>query len=79
MSTRSTTTCGRAGGWATALLAVLLGGCTHVEPWERGDLAKPHVGFEHDATRRLLREHSYMSREAAQGGEGSGGGGCGCY
>jgi hypothetical protein len=79
MTTGSTTSCVRAGCWVAAVAAMLLCGCTHVEPWERGDLAKPHVGFEHEATQRALREHTYMSREAAQGGEGSGGGGCGCY
>jgi hypothetical protein len=56
-----------------------LSGCAEVAPWERGHLAKPHMALEPHAASRMLREHSYMSREAALGGLAGGGGGCGCY
>ncbi len=56
-----------------------LAGCAEVAPWERGNLAKPHMALEPHPAERLLREHSYMSREAAVGGSSAAGGGCGCY
>lgn len=54
-------------------------GCAEVMPWERGILAKPHMAVEPDPLQRSLRSHTYGSREAAAGGDFSGGGGCGCY
>lgn len=65
---------------ATALLT-LLGGCGavgQVEPWEKGILAKPEMGFEGDRLDTNFTEHTYSSKEAASGGAGVGGGGCGC-
>jgi hypothetical protein len=68
---------------ATAALAFALiltcAGCTHVEPWERGRLAKPHMALEPHPLQRALRSHTYSSREAASGGEAGKGAGCGCY
>jgi Domain of unknown function (DUF4266) len=68
------------------LTALLLGlclepaGCAPVAPWERGNLAKPHMALEPNPTLRALRGHTYMSREAAVSGSAAGGGGgCGCY
>lgn len=60
-------------------LGVGLSGCAPVAPWERGNLAKPHMALEPNPTLRALREHTYMSREAALGGGVAAGGGCGCY
>jgi hypothetical protein len=60
-------------------LSILVSGCAEVAPWERGHLAKPHMALEPHPAERVLREHSYMSREAASGGSAAGGGGCGCY
>jgi hypothetical protein len=59
-----------------ALLA--LGGCTSVQPWEKGNLAKPEMTFGGDRLETRYLDHVYTSREAASGGAGVGGGGCGC-
>ena len=81
---------GRSGAvWArlTALTAVLaaitssLGGCSAmptVQAWEKGNLARPEMGFERDAPDTKFTDHIYFSKEAASGGTGVGGGGCGC-
>ena len=55
-------------------------GCTlaPVEPWRKGDLARPEMGFEARALESRLADQVYTSREAASGGQGVGGGGCGC-
>ncbi|MGH8525662.1 MAG: DUF4266 domain-containing protein [Gammaproteobacteria bacterium] len=60
-------------------LSVFISGCAAVAPWERGNLAKPHMALEPNPGQRAIREHTYMSREAAMGGSTAGGGGCGCY
>lgn len=73
-------------GLAIAVLAALvapvaLGGCTSlpsVQPWEKGVLARPEMGFEGDRLDNAFTEHTYNSKEAASGGTGVGGGGCGC-
>jgi len=65
-----------------ALLALLaLQGCSvvqTVEPWQKGNLAKPEMTFDDDPLERGYREHIYTSKEASAGGSGLGGGGCGC-
>lgn len=66
----------------SALLLVLslsMAGCSTVAPWERGNLAKPHMALETNPGQRVVRVHVYNSREAAAGGDSAGGGGCGCY
>ena len=63
------------------LLAALGGGCAlvqPVQPWEKGVLAKPEMTFEGDRLDSAFVEHTYNSKEAASGGTGVGGGGCGC-
>jgi hypothetical protein len=61
-------------------LLILLEGCAPVKPWERGNLAKPHMAMQPFPIQAAFREHIYGSREAASGGSASsGGGGCGCY
>jgi hypothetical protein len=60
-------------------LGISLTACTHVEPWQRGNLAKPHMALEPNPLQSSLRNHTYSSREAASGGDSAGGGGCGCY
>ena len=64
-------------------MMVLLGlrGCAvvqTVEPWQKGNLAKPEMTFDDDPQERGYREHIYTSKEASAGGSGLGGGGCGC-
>jgi hypothetical protein len=53
-------------------------GCTAVEPWERGNLAKAHMALDPNPANSAIRAHTYSSREAATGGDSAVGGGCGC-
>jgi hypothetical protein len=58
---------------------VLLGtGCVNVQPWERGKLADYTMRGDRDPLGEGQSEHIWFSREAASGGRGVGGGGCGC-
>jgi hypothetical protein len=62
-----------------ALIAAASGsGCQHVSPWERGALADPVMRADRDPLGTMMAEHVWFSREAASGGRGVGGGGCGC-
>ncbi|MBK8958895.1 MAG: DUF4266 domain-containing protein [Proteobacteria bacterium] len=54
-------------------------GCAEVQVWQRGRLARPDMALRPYPAQRALREHVYMSREAALGGATAAGGGCGCY
>ena len=49
-----------------------------VQPWEKGNLAKPEMIFDEDTLDAAFVVHTYSSKEAAFGGAGVGGGGCGC-
>ena len=49
-----------------------------VQPWEKGNLAKSEMIFDEDVLDSAYVEHTYSSKEAAFGGAGVGGGGCGC-
>jgi hypothetical protein len=62
------------------LAAMILSGCAHmgVEPWERDLLAGTEMQVTPDPVETGLDEHIYFSREASSGGQGFGGGGCGC-
>ncbi|MFO0688307.1 MAG: DUF4266 domain-containing protein [Myxococcota bacterium] len=62
-----------------AALALLASGCRTVEPWERGALAAPRMQDEPHAPHAGFVDHVRQSREAAAPGNGSSGGGCGCY
>lgn len=65
--------------WALGILALCLtSGCANVRPWERGALAEPVMNPDRDPLSRMMAEHMWFSREAASGGRGVGGGGCGC-
>jgi hypothetical protein len=59
-------------------LAAAATGCQHVSPWERGALADPVMRADADPLDTMMAEHMWFSREAASGGRGVGGGGCGC-
>jgi type IV pilus biogenesis protein CpaD/CtpE len=68
-------------GMRSALLvaaAACLSACTSVEPWQRGNLAKPQM-TDTDPLQAAAREHVYRSREGLAGRASSQGGGCGCY
>jgi len=62
------------------LAAFLLGsgGCASVQPWERAHLGDFLMRADRDPLDDSLAEHVYFTREAAAGGRGVGGGGCGC-
>lgn len=67
-------------GLACLLLGWIAGGtgCQAVKPWQRGQLADPLMRPDRDPIGLALAEHVFFSREAAMGGRGVGGGGCGC-
>jgi len=48
------------------------------QPWEKGELARPEMRLDQDPLASRFNQHTYFSREAASGGNGVGGGGCGC-
>ncbi len=60
------------------LVLILLGGCETVQPWERGTLARPEMQLDSDPLETTLMEQVYESKEAASGGNGAAGAGCGC-
>ncbi|HEY2951932.1 MAG TPA: DUF4266 domain-containing protein [Verrucomicrobiae bacterium] len=65
--------------FATSLAALAFAtGCANVKPWQRGTLADEAMRPERGAANTALAEHMWFSREAAAGGRGVGGGGCGC-
>lgn len=59
-------------------VAFTISGCTAVKPWERGTLSKKEMSWSPDPLASQLGEHIYFAKEAAAGGYGSAGGGCGC-
>ncbi|WP_374349510.1 DUF4266 domain-containing protein [Chitinimonas sp.] len=60
------------------IVIALLAGCASVQPWEKGYLAKRQMAFDPDPVEARQKNHLYASKEAAKGGTGVGGGGCGC-
>jgi len=62
--------------------AASLSGCAtqavRVKPWQRQYLADATMDPDRDPLGTALLEHVYFSREAASGGRGVGGAGCGC-
>ena len=62
---------------ALATLGVLTG-CSQVQPWERGHLAKQEMAWDSDPLERALEDHIFFSKEASSGGNIAAGGGCGC-
>lgn len=57
---------------------LLANGCANVKPWQRDKLSDEIMRPDGDALATALSEHMWFSREAAYGGRGVGGGGCGC-
>ena len=55
-------------------------GCSSmgVQPWDRDILARDDMQLVSDPIEVSLDEHIYFSKEASSGGQGFGGGGCGC-
>jgi hypothetical protein len=62
--------------------ALLLCGCStaavRVKPWERAALADEAMNPDRDPLGNGMIDHVYFAREAANGGRGVGGSGCGC-
>lgn len=65
---------------AAAWIAAGLTGCSTVavQPWERAALADYSMRADRDPLATAAAEHTYFSRESANGGRGVGGSGCGC-
>lgn len=65
---------------ALALAALATTGCaiTPPQPWEKGALARPEMTMGGDVLGDRFAQHIYTSKENASGGNGVGGGGCGC-
>lgn len=64
--------------YVTVLVAsvLVLDGCTHVRPYERGVLSKPTM--TPGSVTGTGEEHLFEVHEGASGGGTAGGGGCGC-
>jgi hypothetical protein len=60
------------------LISLALGGCANVQPWQHAALANNKMNRDRDPIKTASDEHVYFSREAATGGRGVGGAGCGC-
>jgi hypothetical protein len=59
-------------------LATLATACSHVQPWQREDLARPSMVSDQEPGEARFDDHARTSREGAGGGSGQAGGGCGC-
>lgn len=62
----------------TLLLVLSACGLKPVEPWDRDILAQKKMRLVPDTLENYADEHIYFSKEASSGGQGVGGGGCGC-
>jgi hypothetical protein len=60
------------------LICVFLMACSPVSSWQRGQLAQDNMALDTDPLEMGLRQHMQFSKEAASGGYGGAGGGCGC-
>ena len=49
-----------------------------VKPWEKDILAQPSMQIPPDKMYSFSDDHIFFSKEASTGGNGVGGGGCGC-
>lgn len=67
-------------GSALLVSLICLGGCSNigVKPWERSVLARDDMQIVSEPLDTAIDEHVYFSKEASSGGQGFGGGGCGC-
>ena len=61
-----------------ALAVLFFSGCATVKPWDRDLLAQKSMQLVPAPVDNAIDEHVYFSKEAASGGQGIGGGGCGC-
>jgi hypothetical protein len=65
---------------AAAVLPLVTTACSSfgVQPWDRDILARDDMQLVSDPVEAALDDHIYFSKEASSGGQGFGGGGCGC-
>lgn len=63
-------------------LLLSVAACSPLKPWvkpyERQKIADEIMSFERDPVANSYLHHVYDAREAARGGDGASGGGCGC-
>lgn len=67
--------------WLIVLIFLIsLNACSleRVKPWQRDLLAAQKMQLDPAPVEYAFDEHIYFSKEASSGGEGVGGGGCGC-
>jgi hypothetical protein len=64
---------------ALLLCLIVLGGCQHVEPWQRDILAQPAMAPAPLVLDAARNNHVRQSREAGSTAGQAAGGGCGCY
>jgi hypothetical protein len=65
-------------GLMAACGLLMVGGCAGLQLADRANLSRYIMKGDRDVLADSLTEHMYFSREAASGGQGVGGGGCGC-
>ena len=65
---------------ALGVTATALCGCalSPVQAWEKAYLVRPEMALEGNSLEGKFTDHIYFSKEAASGGSGVAGGGCGC-
>lgn len=64
---------------AVIAAGLLAGGCaSEPKAWEKGKLALEDMTMGGDPLEKGFTEHILASKQAASGGYGVGGGGCGC-
>jgi hypothetical protein len=63
----------------TLLPLLFLSGCIkEVQPWEKESLSTETMTGKILEEKSQYDQHTYFSKEASKGGNGVGGGGCGC-
>lgn len=60
------------------LVLSIAAGCTTVQPWERGTLAKPVMAPDDPVHETTQKQRTYNAKEGGAEATGVGGGGCGC-
>ncbi len=61
-----------------ALASLAACGSLSPKPWEKDLMARKEMQVNANAQQLNADDHIYFSKEAASGGRGSAGGGCGC-
>lgn len=64
--------------WLLLAIALLGSGCAMVQPFQKEELGKPYMKFKQAAPGTFFVEHTVITVEQAEGGNGKAGGGCGC-